>query len=194
MCETEKSDSCYEVSGGPSYSWKPNWLEAREHLVDWWSHKGVVVGGFCWTGEEVLDPAPVPPIPVDVRQCYEDIEWRARYERATIARRGYGADLIPVTDSNIGPGSLALALGSEPGFAESTVWFEAPWRDVADVNSLPPLKFNPEAYWWQIHEAQLRRNIEPVLKALGGNGIYFMGDFMDSAEVEKAARIADRWR
>ena len=124
MCETEKSDSCYEVSGGPSYSWKPNWLEAREHLVDWWSHKGVVVGGFCWTGEEVLDPAPVPPIPVDVRQCYEDIEWRARYERATIARRGYGADLIPVTDSNIGPGSLALALGSEPGFAESTVWFE----------------------------------------------------------------------
>ena len=86
-----------------------NWLEAREHLV-----VVDIRGGRCLCGqEEVLDPAPVPPIPVDA-QCWRILSG-GRGMSATIARRGY-RQIHPVTDSNIGPGP-ALALGAA-GFAE----------------------------------------------------------------------------
>ena len=154
-----------------SCTWKSNWAETRQHLTDWWNHTGLVLGGWCAPEAPVPnnpDPIPPPP-PGDIRLQYEDVEWRARMSHAQVGKGFYGADILPIAWTEIGPGSLATALGSEPRFSTETIWFDPVFQDAADVNALPPLCFNPDAHWWRIHEAQLRRQ-----KKLGA-GRYLVG-------------------
>ena len=169
-----------------SCTWKPNWAETRQHFTDWWNHRGVVVGSWGRPDAAVPhDPAPVPPVPwPGIRHHYADVSWRARLCHALLGKGYYGADILPVADSDIGPGSLALALGCEPGFSPETVWFEPAFRDAPDVNALPPLRFNPDAPWWRVHEAQLRAH-----KALAA-GQYLVGlpDLVENIDILSALR------
>ena len=154
-----------------SLQWKPNWEETKHHLLEWWNHQGLAIGS--WGRPDADRPhetVAAPPSPGDEpRIWYEDTEWRARSSYASLARGHFGADTMPVADSDIGPGSLALALGCEPGFSRETVWFDPAFAEAPDVNALPPLRFNPDAYWWQVHERQIRRNREM------GRGRYLAG-------------------
>ncbi len=143
-------------------TWKLNWGETRQHFTDWWRQEGLVIG--AWTppaagGTQTAEPVPEWP-PGDTRLHCTDVDRRARYCHAVLGRSCFGADILPVAESDIGPGSLALALGCEPGFTPETVWFAPAFRDAPDVNALPPIRFNPESPWWQVHEAQLRRHKE----------------------------------
>ena len=147
------------------FGWKKNWAESRQHFIDWWNRKGLVVstwGAQCKARvpHAVLpDEAPgnkhVPPHEWP-RLQYEDVEGRAAKMWQHYSRMDYGLDIVPIADTNIGPGSLALALGCVPGFSPETVWFDPAWKDVADVRDIPPIRFNPQARWWQVHEEQIR--------------------------------------
>lgn len=169
-----------------SCTWKSNWAETREHFIAWWNHRGVVVSS--WDRPDAVvphDPTPVPPYPSSEIRChYEDVAWRARHGHARLGKGYYGADILPVADNNIGPGSLALALGCEPGFAPETVWFKPALHTAPDVKDLPPLRFNPDAPWWQVHEAQLHAQ-----KALAA-GQYLVGlpDLVENIDILAALR------
>ncbi len=169
-----------------SLQWKPNWDETRHHLVEWWNGRGLAIGSWGAPQADVAhENVPPPPAPGDdPRLRYEDVEWRALANHTCLAGWYFGADIMPMADSDIGPGSLALALGSEPGFSRETVWFEPAFRDAPDVNALPPLRFNPQAYWWQIHERQLRRNRE-----LGrGRTLTALPDLVENIDILSALR------
>ncbi len=169
-----------------SCTWKPNWPETRQHFLDWWDHTGLLIGAWgAPAADTPLDAAPIPEYPSgDSGQQYADVEWRARHDYAVLGKGCFGADILPLASSDIGPGSLALALGCEPGFSPETVWFEPAFRDVPDVRELPPLRFTPEAQWWQVHERQLRRH-----KALAG-GRYLAGlpDLVENIDILSALR------
>ena len=62
-----------------------------------------------------------------------------------------------MADINLGPGSLALYLGSEPGFTPETIWFSHVFKETDTPESLPPLRFDPENRWWKMTETQLRQ-------------------------------------
>ena len=105
--------------------WKANWKETKQHFVDWWHHDGLLL--YIWDlpeadppHEEVADPGEAP----DIEYFYTQPEWRARWNHYTLSREQYPADTFPVAGTMIGPGSLALFLGSEARLSDDTVWFE----------------------------------------------------------------------
>jgi 5-methyltetrahydrofolate--homocysteine methyltransferase len=64
------------------------------------------------------------------------------------------------------------------------VWFEPAWKDVADVRDIPPIRFNPQAYWWQIHEEQIRSHTRRA------NGGYLAGlpDLVENLDILSSLR------
>ena len=151
-------------------SWKPNWQETRQHFVEWWNGEGLILGmGGAPPASQphaaLPDPGPAPSI----EDGYTDIQRRAQRNHYQLSRQGYPADVIPVSDTDIGPGSLALLLGSDPGFSPETVWYEPFMHDDPQPEKRPPLRFDPQNRWWQVLEATLK-----ACAALG-DGKYVVG-------------------
>lgn len=178
------------MSGWDSgFGWKNNWDETRRHFIDWWNRKGLVVSTWgAWVKAPVAHAHALPPPNLSgdnaLIRAHEDVAWRAQKEYARLASVDYGLDILPLADTNIGPGSLALAMGCEPGFSPLTVWFEPTWKDVADVRDLPPPRFNSNAHWWQVHEAQMRAHQQLA------RGAYLPGlpDLVENIDILAALR------
>ncbi|NQU39799.1 MAG: hypothetical protein HQ523_07590 [Lentisphaerae bacterium] len=136
-------------------AWKPNWDETKRHFAQWWKHEGMVLTA----GSHPLDPpheVVTAPVPVGVVESYEDGIARAMRNHYTLAQLQFPGDGLPISPADIGPGSLALFLGSEPGFSPETVWFEPSIHEVAEPESLPPLTFDEGSHWWQVTETTCR--------------------------------------
>jgi hypothetical protein len=164
-------------------SWKPNWSDTRRHFVDWWNHEGFVltVGTHPFdTPREALAKLPKPGLV----EAYENAPARARRNHDWLAAQQFPGDSLPISSTDIGPGSLALALGSEPGFSRETVWFEPCWIEVEEPELLPPLAFNPDSRWWKVTEATCRAAMEL------GRGKYLVGcpDLVENLDIVSALR------
>jgi hypothetical protein len=109
--------------------------------------------------EQVAPPAPAR----DWDQYWFDPQWRADNLHHQLSRSSLKADILPVANTHLGPGSLAAALGSPLEGGEDTIWIhQRPERSddiVLDEN-------NP---WWRLHldliQACLQRS----------QGRYFVG-------------------
>jgi hypothetical protein len=137
--------------------WKDNWDEAFYHYRQWWQRQGFVLA--IWSSvpsrrphAQASDPGPTHSL----EQRYTDPVWRARAMRRSLSRQYFGADSLPLASTDIGPGSLATMIGSEPGLAEDTVWFNP---CIAEPESAPPTTFSPENRWWRVHEAIIREQV-----------------------------------
>ncbi len=117
-------------------------------------------------------------------EAYEDGQGRALRNHAWLAGQTFAGDSLPISCTDIGPGSLALFLGSEPGFSRETVWFEPCFNEVDAPESLPPLVFNPLSRWWQATEATCRAAFEL------GRGKYLVGcpDLVENVDIVSALR------
>ena len=138
--------------------WKDNWAETRQHFTDWWKRTGLVVGmgGVPLAPGQAHEKVALPAQPASVRESYTDGPMRARRNHHKLAGRSFPADALPISNTEIGPGSLALFLGCEPGFSPETVWFEPCLQDCPDPEKLPPFTFDASNPWWQITETTLR--------------------------------------
>lgn len=137
--------------------WKSNWEETKQHFTDWWDRNGLVVG--MWgappnegTPHEDLD---APAEPQFIKERYLNAERRARLNHHSLAHQAFPADVLPISDTDIGPGSLALFLGSEPGISPETVWFEPCIDQCESPETLPCFRFDEENRWWQVTRATL---------------------------------------
>lgn len=165
--------------------WKANWEETKQHFRDWWNHDGLVMG--MWGaphGDVRHEHTSTPPDAVSVRASYTDTELRARRNHHRLARQSFPADVLPITENDIGPGSLALFLGCEPGFSPETVWFEPSIRDNENPEALPPFQLDPSTEWWQVTQATLEACAEM------GKGKYLIGcpDLGENVDVLAALR------
>ncbi len=86
------------------------------------------------------------PLPArDISQYWFDPQWRAVHLHHTLSRSSLKADILPVANTHLGPGSLAAILGArlEPG--SDTIWI----RHSGDEKlTLEVDESNP---WWQLH-------------------------------------------
>lgn len=127
---------------------------------------------------EITPPAPAK----DLSQKWFDPQWRAEYLDWYVAHSSLKADILPVANTQLGPGSLAAILGGVFEGGEDTIWIH-PHPDFTNE-----IVFNPEHPNWILHKELLK-----ACKAKA-NGHYFVGmpDLMEGLDVLAALKGTDR--
>ena len=127
--------------------WKDNWEESRQHYLDWWDRKGLVIS--MWEHIE-KDGAPHESVtavssPKDLSQQWFDPEWRSAKLHETLSRSSFKADILPVANTHLGPGSLAAVLGAELDGRSDTIWIHARPKDSDEI------VLDENNRWWKLH-------------------------------------------
>ena len=123
--------------------WKDNWKESREHFMAWWEGEGCVISfRDAPPAKQPHEPVPPPGEVASIEQARTDPVWRAEFNHYKLSRQSFPADNLPWANTSIGPGSLALLLGAEPGFAKETVWFKPSIHNEERPEDLPPFRFD----------------------------------------------------
>ena len=118
----------------------------------------------------------------DLNQKWFDPQWRAEYLDWYVAHSSLKADILPVANTQLGPGSLAAILGGVFEGGEGTIWIH-PDPDFNDE-----IVFNPEHPNWILHKELLK-----ACKAKA-NGHYYVGmpDLMEGLDVLAALKGTDK--
>ena len=166
-------------------TWKKNMEETKQHYIDWWNHKGIVLNMWEHFQEGVKPHADVAaPAPAkDLNQKWFDAQWRADYLDWYVAHSSLMADMLPVANTQLGPGSLAAILGGVFEGGEDTIWIHP------NPNYTDDIVFKPENNAaWQLHKDLLR-----ACKAKA-QGHYYVGmpDLMEGLDVLAAIKGTDK--
>lgn len=165
-------------------TWKTNLDETKKRYIDWWNHKGIILNMWEHFQEGVKPHADIPaPSPAkDLNQKWFDPQWRAEYLDWYVAHSSLKADILPVANTQLGPGSLAAILGGVFEGGEDTIWIH-PDPDFNDE-----IVFNPEHPNWILHKELLK-----ACKAKA-NGHYYVGmpDLMEGLDVLAALKGTDK--
>ena len=165
-------------------TWKSNLEETKQRYINWWNHKGIILNMWEHFQEGVQPHAEItPPAPAkDLSQKWFDPQWRAEYLDWYVAHSSLKADILPVANTQLGPGSLAAILGGVFEGGEDTIWIH-PNPDFTDE-----IVFNLEHPNWILHKELLK-----ACKAKA-NGHYFVGmpDLMEGLDVLATLKGTDR--
>ena len=165
-------------------TWKSNLEETKQRYINWWNHKGIILNMWEHFQEGVQPHAEItPPARAkDLSQKWFDPQWRAEYLDWYVAHSSLKADILPVANTQLGPGSLAAILGGVFEGGEDTIWIH-PNPDFTDE-----IVFNLEHPNWILHKELLK-----ACKAKA-NGHYFVGmpDLMEGLDVLAALKGTDR--
>ena len=142
--------------------WKENWEQSRQRFVKWWNRDGLLIGmwGAPETKLSLHEAVAVPSVPATLEERYCNAAFRASENHYRLSHSFYPLDILPSAITDLGPGSLALFLGSRPGFSDDTVWYYPCMENEAAPERLPPLRFDESNRWWKITEEILRRCAE----------------------------------
>ena len=165
-------------------TWKPNLEETKKHYIDWWNHKGIVLNMWEHFQEGVKPHADVPaPQPYrDLNQRWFDPEWRAEYLDWYVAHSSLMADMLPVANTQLGPGSLAAILGGVFEGGEDTIWIHP------NPNYSDDIVFDPNHPNWLLHKELLKACKQKA------KGHYYVGmpDLMEGLDVLAAIKGTDK--
>jgi len=128
-------------------TWKSNFEASGQRYLDWWNQKGIVL--TMWEhldkdGEPYAAISALPPAK-DMNQFWFDPEWRSDYLNYRMSRYSYKADILPVANTQLGPGSLAAILGANLEGREDTIWI----REDAGFDGNISLDKNNK--WYRLH-------------------------------------------
>jgi len=163
--------------------WKTNWQETRQRLDAWWEHRGLVVG--AWNPPLAAKPHASLARVDEERQLprfYTDPAYHAQWEHYRLAHSYFGGDILPMAETDIGPGSLALYLGSEAGISRDTVWFNPCLESIHR-----PVRFDPENAWWQT----TRGTITACLEKSAGEYLVGCPDLVENLDTLASLRGAE---
>lgn len=160
--------------------WKADWDKAKQDFTKWWDRKGLAlhIQAPLKRPHEQL-PAPLPPPTLFER--WTDPKWRVDQAEHSLAGKFFGGVAYPVFEPMIGPGSLNLILGTEPGFTEDTVWYQP---CIADPDKDEPIRFTRPNRWLDIHMAL----IEEGLRRSNGRWLVSMPDLIEHVDALAAMR------
>ncbi len=165
-------------------TWKPNLEETKKRYIDWWNHKGIILNMWEHFQEGVKPHADIPtPQPYkDLNQRWFDPEWRAEYLDWYVAHSSLMADMLPVANTQLGPGSLAAILGGVFEGGEDTIWIHP------DPNYTDDIKFDPNHPNYLLHKELLKACKRKA------QGHYYVGmpDLMEGLDVLAAIKGTDK--
>lgn len=104
--------------------WKENWEESKKNYINWWNGNGIVLSMWEHIGKDGAPHAvvPKPAEAKDINQYWFDPLWRADNLHYQLSRSSFKADIIPVANTQLGPGSLAAMMGAELEGGTDTIW------------------------------------------------------------------------
>lgn len=152
----------------------------KQRFEGWWNHEDI--------GRPLMhiiakkpDDGTSAPVPRDLTAKYADPDYLTAAYRWQLEHTVLLADSFPNTSCLLGPGSMALYLGSEPIFSEDTVWYSETIDDAADFANLA---YDPQNKWWVRHQEILRRMTELAA------GDYLVGipDIIENADILSSLR------
>lgn len=165
-------------------TWKENLGETKKHYIDWWNHEGVVVNMWEHFQNGVRPHADVaiPGAPKDLNQKWFDPQWRAQYLDWYVAHSSLKADMLPVANTQLGPGSLAAILGGVFEGGEDTIWIHP------DPHYTDELHFDENHPNYLLHKQLLRACKEKA------QGHYYVGmpDLMEGMDILAAIKGTDK--
>lgn len=165
-------------------TWKPNLEETKKRYINWWNHKGIILNMWEHFQEGVTPHAdiPMPPAPKDLNQKWFDPQWRAEYLDWYVAHSSLMADMLPVANTQLGPGSLAAILGGVFEGGEDTIWIHP------DPNYKDDIVFNPNHPNYLLHKELLKACKQKA------RGHYYVGmpDLMEGLDVLAAIKGTDK--
>ena len=117
----------------------------------------------------------------DLDQLWFDVQWRAQNLHYLLSRSSFKADILPVANTHLGPGSLAACLGAELVGGEDTIWI----KENPAFNG--EIKLDENNRWWQLHQNLLKES-----KKLSG-GKYLVGcpDLIEGLDTLASIRGTD---
>jgi hypothetical protein len=163
--------------------YKENWQETKERFDSWWRRENTdrplmrIVAKRKAPIEE-LESVVLPNAPED---SYLDVDNIVKKYRNFLKTHKFMAEAYPNLDLNLGAGSMALYLGSDPVFAWDTIWFR---ECVKDWHQFGSLRFNPENYWWKKHIELLSRAKE----LSHGDFLINIPDIIENVDILSAMR------
>jgi hypothetical protein len=164
-------------------TWKENWAESQKNYIDWWEGKGLVITMWeaCRKNGSPHVPVPEPKAPASMQQRWLDPKWRSEQLHYEMAIGSLLGDIIPVANTQLGPGSMAAILGANLEAREDTIWI----RQNEEWDG--QIKLDPENPWWKLHLDLLR-----ACKAKA-QGHYYIGcpDIMEGLDVLASLRGND---
>ncbi|MBM3501341.1 MAG: hypothetical protein FJX74_22030 [Armatimonadetes bacterium] len=162
--------------------YKDDWPAASERLRAFWANSAVGRAAIGVTAPRAkpLPGPPSPPPPSDLLARWTDPEYLIEGARASFRSTLFGGEAVPSLFVNLGPGIIAAYLGSEPAFAETTVWF----GELPDFDWARPPQFHPANSWWQT----TRTLTQACAEALAGEGLVGITDLGGGSDVLAALR------
>lgn len=162
---------------------KPDWAEAQQRLTAWW--KGEIVDRVCLGITAPKDnPGPRPPMPDVSKMTLEEYYLNAEVRIAQIEHRFSGTvwlgDAFPNASLNLGPGSLALYLGSQPGYRPTTIWYHR-WPPAAE-GALP--EYDENNPFWIKHQEMLTK----LAQAAKGRYVPNIPDLIEAMDILASLR------
>lgn len=136
--------------------YKDNWEETKRRFIAWWKHSKIgrpMMRVIAKLKEpiEPLEPVELPKTPFEY---HLDVERKIKELRNFCRTHLFLAESFPSLDINIGPGSMATYLGSEPVFSSETVWYNP---CITNWQEFGPLKYDENNYWWKLHLELIRK-------------------------------------
>lgn len=127
--------------------WKSNFEETKQHYINWWNQRGIVL--TMWEhlqkSGEPYELVPEPARTNDLQKYWFDPYFRAERLHYEMSRNSYKADILAVANTQLGPGSLAAILGSELEGRDDTIWIHP------DPKFDGVIRFDENNRWWQLH-------------------------------------------
>ena len=165
-------------------TWKKDMEATKRRYVDWWQRRGIIVNMWEHFQQGVVPHAdvPMPPAARDLNQKWFDPSWRARYLDWYVAHSSLMADMLPVANTQLGPGSLAAILGSVFEGGDDTIWIHpSPQFD-------PAIPFDRNHPNYVLHKELLKACKEQA------QGHYYVGmpDLMEGLDVLAALKGTDQ--
>ena len=121
----------------------------RQHEAFWHQE---AYGRCCLYLTAPKAEAPPREKPRDLKQMWEDIPWRVRWEQQGLEDTLLLGDAIPSVFTNFGPGCLAACVGGTHKWSEFTVWFENEPFFIQDWENPPEPVLNQQSAMYRLVE------------------------------------------
>ncbi len=156
-------------------TWKENIDESKQNFLNWWNQKGIILNMWEHLQKDGAPHADIskPTDAKDLKQYWFDPVWRAENLNYQLSRSSFKADIMPIANTHLGPGSLAALMGAELEGGEDTIWIRH--KEGIDMN----LTFDETAPAWKLHMELLNECKKR------SNGNYYVGcpDLVEGLDV-----------